>query len=163
MVYPQAKGSKSWENKRTHYGGRRACKKRMRELYNKRREQLEADQQPEDENLADEQGGGAPPAVNETADLTNNETVDAPVPPKHDATPEASLTATPEPTVEPSIISSISAPSSSPSTVSVTPSKLSSRHLPKPSPAFHLSKAPDDHYVKQHLLKLRDNVVLLPK
>ena len=142
MPFPKAKENKGCENSRTGYGGEKARRKRMKEVYNKRREKLEANQQPADENLANIQGGRAPPAVNESADLTTNETADVPVPPKHDATPEASLPATPEPTVEPPITSSISAPSSSPSTVSTTPSKPSSScHLSKPSPAFHLPRA----------------------
>ena len=90
------------------------------------------------ENLAEVEGGGDPPAVNESADLTTTTTADVPVPPKHDATTEASLPATPEPTADPPITSSISAPSSS----STTPSKPSSGHLPKFTPAFHLPNPP---------------------
>ena len=101
----------------------KVSEKRMRELYNKRREKLENQQAAGKnlpKNLAEVEGGWDPPAVNESADLTTTSTADVPVPPKHDATPEASLPATPEPTVEPPITSSISAPSSLPSTVSTT-------------------------------------------
>ena len=116
MPFPKAKGNNGWERRRTHYGGEKAWRKRMKELYNKRREKLEANQQPADKNLADEQGGGAPPAVNESADLTTNKTADVPVPPKHVATPEASLPATPEPTADPPTTPSISTTSASSTT-----------------------------------------------
>ena len=87
----------------------------MKELNKKRREKLENQQAADEnlpENLAEVEGGGDPAAVNESAVLTTTSTTDAPVPPQHDATPEASLPATPEPTVEPPITSSISVPSS---------------------------------------------------
>ena len=76
MPFPKAKGNKGWENRRTGYGGERARRKRMKELYNKRREKLEANQQPADENLADVEVGGAPPVVNESLPATPEPTAD---------------------------------------------------------------------------------------